>query len=106
MNHLEYPLDFPVQEFNLKLDEILKDEPSKIEEKVLQDHIYDILDKKGILTVEHIVRIFAIWPETIEMVMLSRNYGRSVKSEEEDTYIPIDPLRNTRAYWKKYQKSL
>lgn len=106
MEEIFYPLDFPVQEFNLKLGELLKDQPSKIEEKVLQDFIYDTLEKKGILTVEHIVRIFTIWPETIERVMLSRNYGRSVKNEEEDTYIPINPLRNNRTYWKEYQKSL
>jgi len=72
----EYPVSFPKEELNEKLDEILED-GVPITEKTLKDIImWDILDKKGILTPERIVRLYhgSNWGNAIEEFMQAREY--------------------------------
>jgi len=71
-----YPVNFPKKEFDKKLDEILED-GIPIKEKTLKDIImWDILDKKGILTPERMLRIYYgfNWENAIEKFMQAREY--------------------------------
>ncbi|MFH1503175.1 MAG: hypothetical protein ABIE36_00775 [Candidatus Diapherotrites archaeon] len=86
-----YQINFPNEEFNKKLDEILKDN-SSIKGKRLKDLIYDILDRKGILTGEKMLNIYydSIWAEAIEEIMHIRdNPYKKVLLNGEEEYIPI-----------------
>ena len=75
-NMKNYPANFPVGEFNNKLDEILEYNHSELEEKTLQDLLYNILDKKGILTPERMIIIYNSlkWEKAIEGIMNERKY--------------------------------
>jgi hypothetical protein len=75
----KYPVDFPKEEFNKKLDKILEYFPSKVEDKELRDILYDILDKKGILTPGKIIRLYNddCWTHTIESFMSERHYSKN-----------------------------
>lgn len=83
----KYPANFPKEEFKKKLDEILKYEPAEIKEKTLKDVIYDILDKKEILTPAMIIRVYhnSDWTDTIGEFMQARNYMKN----GDEKYIPI-----------------
>jgi len=87
-NYFNYPINFPVEEFNQELEKILENKPLEIREKKLQDFIYDSLEKKGVLTGIYVFRIFNIWPETIEKIMFLKRHVRSRINPE--IYVPID----------------
>jgi hypothetical protein len=67
---------FPKEEFNKKLDEILKNDPFEIPEKTLTDLVYDILGKKEILTFRELYFLYdnPRWKKTIEGIMNTRKY--------------------------------
>ena len=90
MDSLKYPEDFPTEEFNQKIEEIVKEKPPRIEEKELQDFIYDALEKKSTCTIKNLMDIYNNrgWIRTIEKVMLLKGYIRS--GIEPDIYIPVE----------------
>jgi hypothetical protein len=75
----KYSVNFPEKEFNEKLGEILKDNPSEVLEKKLKDVIYDILEKKGTLSMERLLRLYygSFWENAIEEFMLTKNYEKN-----------------------------
>jgi hypothetical protein len=80
VNHIKevkkYPSDFPVDEFNRRLDNLLMDAPSGVEEKVLQDLVYDILEREKPSTMERMVMVYndPNWENAIDCLMNSREY--------------------------------
>jgi hypothetical protein len=76
---------FPINEFNKRLDCILKDNPSGINKKTLQDLIYDILEKKNNFTLSQIFGFYnhPIWIDKINEIMSERNYSKN----GDDTYV-------------------
>jgi hypothetical protein len=84
-----YPDLFPIAEFNTGLEEILKYDPTGIGEKKLKDLVYDILDKKGILTPNRIMDIFhdPSWEKAIEESMAKRNYQK-IEGKDGRRYVP------------------
>lgn len=90
-NIKRYHLDFPGEEFNEKVSEILKNNNLPIKERTLKDIImWDILDKKGLLSPERIVRILnynSSWEKPIENFMHEKKYI-CVESNGERIYIP------------------
>ncbi len=90
----KYNVDFPGEEFNKALDKLLKNNTLPIEEKTLKDILmWDILDKKGLLTTERIARILnynSIWEKPIEDCMCERRY-MCVEREGSRIYLPSIP---------------
>ncbi len=74
MSEPPYLKHFPREEFNIKLEEVLKNKPLEIKEKELQDFIYDILEQKGTCTINNLVSIFTTWPKMIEGIMGEKGY--------------------------------
>ncbi len=87
----KYHIDFPQEEFNTKVSEILKKGNLPIKERTLKDIImWDILDKKGLLSPERIARILnynSSWEKPIEDFMRERKYV-CVESNGERIYFP------------------
>jgi hypothetical protein len=83
----KYPTEFPQAEFNKKLIKMLENGPQEIEEKKLKDMLYDILDKKGVLSPVRIIQIYnsSLWANTIEEFMRMNDYLR-----QENRYILMD----------------
>lgn len=90
----KYGVDFPSEEFNKKLDEILKSNNLPVKERRLKDILmWDILDKKGLLSPERIVGILnynSIWEKPIEDIMHKREYV-CMEKDGERIYIPLIP---------------
>ncbi len=88
-NMKNYPTNFPEKEFNKKLDEMLKYNPSEVKEKTLRDLIYDILDKEKLLTPQRMMNLYynSNWANAIGEFMKERNYIKN----GEDKYIPVNP---------------
>jgi hypothetical protein len=80
VNHIKeikkYPSDFPRDEFDRRLDELLKDNPMGVEEKILQDIVYDILEKGKSSTMEKMVMVYndPSWENAINCFMNSKEY--------------------------------
>lgn len=84
-NIRNYNVDFPGEELNKKLDISLKNDNWDIEDKKIKDFIYDILDKKGELSPERILRIYnnSSWENAIQKFMQEKGYAK-----EGDKYVP------------------
>lgn len=95
----KYPIAFPIKEFNKKLDEILKNNTVPINEKKLKDILmWDVLDRKGLLTTERIARILnynSSWNKPIEDIMNEREYI-CVEEDGERRYFPPNPQTSQR----------
>jgi len=87
IDFLDYDKDFPIEEFNQKIEEIVGEKPEKIKEKEIQDFMHDVLRDNGILTGRLIIDIYFEWPKTIEKAMFLKKYIRSRVNP--DIYIPL-----------------
>lgn len=60
---IEYPKDFPIEEFNKKIEKLIKENPQGVREKDLTDFLSDILLEKKDISLREFAYLLGEWTD-------------------------------------------